>query len=86
MKYQELESLYLCGIAAHGKIHSFRIGTYDKERESFSFSNGSYSPMELWKEPRGSDATYVQSATPLQEIDDAELLYKINKIYNECEE
>lgn len=76
MKYIELEKYYLCGIGSHGEIKDFRVGTYDSDRESFSFSNGSYSDMELYKEPRGSDETYVISATPLQEIDDKGLLYK----------
>ena len=72
----DLEKYYLCGIGIHDEIKYFEVGTYNKERESFSFSNGSYSAMELYKEPAGSSATYVISATPLQEIDDAELLYK----------
>ena len=76
MKYIDLEKYYLCGICAHGKTHDFRVGIYDKDRERFSFSNGSYGAEELYKEPVGSNATYVSSATPLQEIDDAKLLYK----------
>ena len=76
MKYNELEKYYLCGIGGRRGIDSFRVGTYCKIKECFSFSNGSYSPVELYKEPRGSNETYVISATPPQEIDDAELLYK----------
>jgi len=81
MKYKDLERYYLCGIGSHNEIRDFKIGIYDKNRESFSFTNGSYSAMEIYKEPKGSDATYIVSATPLQEIDDAELLYKyINNV------
>lgn len=76
MKYIDLEKYYLCGIGAFGEISNFRVGIYNKDRESFSFSNGSYSPNELHKEPRGNNATYVISAVCLQEIDDKELLYK----------
>lgn len=81
MKYKDLENYYLCGIGSHEKINDFGVGIYNKDRESFSFSNGSYSPMELYKKPVGSSATYVISATPLQEIDDKNLLYKyINNV------
>ena len=76
MKYKDLEKYYLCGIGSHNEIKYFGVGIYDKDRESFSFSNGSYSAMELYKKPEGSSATYVVSAICLQEIDDAELLYK----------
>jgi hypothetical protein len=76
VKYQDLEEYYLCGIGEHGVIRHFEVGIYDKDRESFSISNGSYSAMELWKEPKGNNTTCVISATCLQEIDDAELLYK----------
>jgi hypothetical protein len=76
MKYIDLEKYYLCGIGSHGEVKYFEVGTYDKNREIFSFSNGSYSAMELHREPRGGNATYVISATPLQDIDDAGLLYK----------
>ena len=76
MKYINLEKYYLCGIGTSGKISDFRVGIYNKDRESFSFSNGSYSPNELYKKPRGNTATYVISAICLQEIDDKELLYK----------
>jgi hypothetical protein len=76
MKYKDLEKYYLCGIGSYNKIEYFGVGIYDKDRESFSFSNGSYSAMELYKKPEGSSATYVVSAICLQEIDDAELLYK----------
>lgn len=81
MKTKDLEKLYLCGIGSHGQIKDFRIATYDDDRESFCFSNGSYSAMELYKEPRGSDETHVISAICLTEIDDAGLLYKyMNKV------
>lgn len=76
MKYKDLEKYFLCGIGACGEIIDFRVGAYDKERETFSFNNGSYSAIELGKEPRGNNATYVISATSLQEIDDGGLLYK----------
>ena len=76
MKYIDLEKYYLCGIGTSGQINNFRVGIYNKDRESFSFSNGSYSPNELYKEPRGNNTTYVISAVCLQEIDDKELLYK----------
>ena len=82
MKYKDLEKYYLCGIGSHGKINDFGVGIYNEDRESFSFSNGSYSPMELYKKAVGSSETYVISATPLQEIDDKELLYKYqNNVY-----
>lgn len=74
MNYKELEKYYLCGIGERGKINEFKVGTYHEDRESFTFSNGAYSPMELYKEPRGSNAIYVVSAICLQEIDDNELL------------
>ena len=74
MQYKDLENEYLCGIGASGKIERFRVGTYRNDRESFSFSNGSYSPMELFKEAKNGDALYVISAIPLQELDDKELL------------
>ena len=74
MKYIDLEKYYLCGIGNHDTIKYFEVGTYNKKRESFSFSNGSYSAMELYKEPRGSSSVHVISATSLQKIDDAELL------------
>jgi hypothetical protein len=76
MKYKDLEKYYLCGIGSHETIKDFRVGVYNPDRESFSFSNGSYNAMELYKKPIGSNETYVISATPLQEIDDAGLLYK----------
>lgn len=76
MKYQDLEKYYLCGIGSGDTIKDFQVGRYDKNRETFSFSNGSYSAMELHRMPRGSDSTYVISAICLQEIDDKELLYK----------
>ena len=76
MKYIDLEKYYLCGIGSHGQINHFEVGTYNKDRETFCFSNGSYSAIELGKLPMGNNATCVISATPLQEIDDADLLYK----------
>ena len=76
MKYKTLEKYYLCGLGTHNDIVDFQVGVYDKERESFSFGNGSYANTELYKEPKGSNATYVISATPLTEIDDAGLVYK----------
>jgi hypothetical protein len=72
MKYKELEQFYLCGIGAYHGIEEFRVGRYDKERETFFFQNG----LELCKESMAGNATRVISATPLQEIDDAGLLYK----------
>lgn len=79
MKYQDLEKYYLCGIGTKEGIHSFEVGRYDKDRESFSFSNGSYAPMILYREPKGSNATYVVSAISLQELDDNELLTEKEK-------
>lgn len=76
MKYVDLERYYLCGIGTNGNIKNFNVGKYNKERESFSFDNGSYSDTEIFKEPRGGNATYVISAICLQEIDDMDLLYK----------
>jgi hypothetical protein len=76
MKYIDLEKYYLCGIGSHGEIKDFKVGIYNPNRESFSFSNGSYNAMELSKKPDSGSEAYVISATPLQEIDDAELLYK----------
>jgi len=69
MKYKDLEKLYLCGIGSHEEIESFRVGIYDSNRDSFFFSNGSYSAMELFKTVRGNSSTYVVSALPLQDID-----------------
>jgi len=76
MKYIDLEKYYLCGIGVSGEISNFRVGIYNKDRESFSFSNGSYSPYELYRKPGGNTAACVISAVCLQEIDDKELLYK----------
>ena len=76
MKNQDLSKYYLCGIGSYDEVNDFRVGFYNKERESFSFSNGSYSSIELYKKPVGGSATYVISAISLAEIDDAELLYK----------
>ena len=76
MKNIDLEKYYLCGVGAYGRINDFQVGVYDKIRDDFSFSNGSYSATQLSKEPRGGNACCVISATPLTEIDDAELLYK----------
>lgn len=76
MTTEQLEKYYLCGIGSHGIIKDFRVGSYNSGRESFGFSNGSYGNTELYKEPKGSDESYVISATPLTEIDDAGLLYK----------
>jgi hypothetical protein len=76
MKYQELKDYYLCGIGTNGDVQKFQVGKYNKDRESFFLPNGGYSDTELYKKPEGSNATYVISAICLQEIDDAELLYK----------
>ena len=66
------------------RLNDFGVGIYNKDRESFSFSNGSYSPMELYKKPVGSSATYVISATPLQEtvdnIDFEAVIAVVNKL------
>jgi len=74
IKYAELEEYYLCGIGINGVVNNYRIGRYDKKREGFSFSNGAYSNTELYKEPVGSNATYVVTAICLQELHDLELL------------
>lgn len=74
MKYSDLKNYYLCGIGRNGEVDSWRVGIYDSKRKNFRFSNGSYSPMELSKKPTGGNATYVISATPLVDIDDAGLL------------
>ena len=76
MKYIDLEKYYLCGIGSNGKINDWKVAIYNKDRESFSFSNGSYSPNEYYKKPKGSDSNYVICAICLQEIDDSGLLYK----------
>lgn len=70
MQYQELEEYYLCGIGYYGKINNYQVGTFDKSRNSFKFSNGHYEPIELSLEPRGSNACYVVKAICLQDIDD----------------
>ncbi len=75
-----LKNRYLCGIAAHGKIYEYQVGTYDENRESFRFSNGDLGSSELYKEPRGSNATYVMQAISLDEIDDAGLLDKYENV------
>lgn len=75
MTYKELEKYYICGLATHGKIYDFKLGIYNKDRGSFSFSNGDLGSNEFYREPFGSNATYVASAVCLQEIDDAGLLY-----------
>ena len=78
---KNIEKYYLCGIGQKNEIERFRVGDYDKDRKSFSFSNGSYSPEELYKEPKGNDATYVISAISLEELDNNELLTKYkNKV------
>lgn len=76
MKYMDLAPIYLCGIGSNGVITSYAVGVYNREKESYSFSNGSYNAIDLSKRPNGSNATYVISATPLQAIDDAGLLGK----------
>ena len=76
MTYKELEKYYIWGLATSGKIYDFKLGIYDRDRESFRFSNGDLGSNELFKEPRGSNSVYVASAVCLQEVDDAGLLYK----------
>ena len=76
MKYEKLKQYYLCGVGAFHGVEDFQVGKYDPNRETFSFPNGSYGSTELGKKPMDGNATYVMSATPLEEIDDAELLYK----------
>jgi len=76
MKYIDLEKYYLCGIGTHGEIRDFQVGIYNSERESFSINNGDLGASELYKEPRGGNATCVIIATSLQEIDDIGLLFK----------
>jgi len=71
-----LENKYLCVIGIDGKTNDFKVGNYNKDRDSFSFSNGSYGDTELFNEPKASNATYVMSATLLDEINDAGLLYQ----------
>lgn len=73
---EAIKNRYLCGIGFNGKVHTYRVGAYDNSREAFSFSNGSYSPMELFLEPKGSNATYVITAVSLEEIDNLGLLSK----------
>lgn len=55
---ETIEQYYLCGIGAHNGIESFRVGRYDKKRDTFYFPNGSYGPEDLSKEPMGSNATH----------------------------
>ena len=76
MRYKDLKEYYLCGVGTNGNVLSIAVGRYNEKRESFSIPNGSYADMELYKEPVGSNATYIVSAICLQEIDDVELLYK----------
>ena len=68
-----INNYYLCGIGQRGLIKSFEVGK-GTNRDSFKFNNGSYSPMELFLEPVGGDATYVIVAVPLSDIDDTEVI------------
>ena len=72
----QIKDLYLCGIGAFRGIERFEVGRYNKERDSFYFGNGAYGDVEISSKPMGSNATIVISATPLNEIDGAGLLYK----------
>jgi hypothetical protein len=75
MKNVEITNLYLCGIGIGGIINNWKVGYYNKDRNSFIFSNGSYNETELFKGNTNDNATVILSAVPLQKIDDAELLY-----------
>ncbi len=77
---KEIENRYLCGIGVRGNVDRYEVGTYDEKRESFSFSNGDLGANELFKEPRGSNATYVVKGISLEEIDDAGLLDKYENV------
>ena len=77
---KEIKNRYLCGIGAYGKIQHYEVGTYNEERESFSFFNGDLGANELFKEPRGSNATYVVKGISLEEIEDAGLLDKYENV------
>ena len=77
---EALKNRYLCGIGAYEKVKEWRVGTYDEARESFTFSNGDLGGNELFKEARGSNATYVVRAISLNEIDDAGLLDKYETV------
>lgn len=80
MKYQELKKYYLCGIGTKRNINDYKVGIYDSERQSFYFSNADYGNIELFREPKGSNSTYVISDICLQNIEDAELLHRENVI------
>ena len=74
MEYQKLKQYYLCGIGTHGNIDHYDLGRKDEDRKSFSFRNGSYANVELYREPVGSSSVYVITALPLTAIDDVGLL------------
>ena len=76
MRYEDLQSYYLCAIGGNDMVNDFRIGRYDEVRDSFSFSNGSCGATELYKKPVGSNSCYVISAVCLQKLDDKEMLYE----------
>lgn len=76
MKYSELEKYYLCGIGTNGKVEKFRVGTYDRNKKCFNFSNGAYSVSELFTTPSAGNACCVISAVCLQELDDKGFLYE----------
>lgn len=79
MRKIDLTKKYLCGIGVGDTIESYRVGGYDEEYQSFSFSNGSYSNNNLYLEPRGSNAFHVISYVSLEEINENGLL-DVNRV------
>ena len=75
MKYRDLEKYYLCAIASNGVVYEFKVGLFDKKRNSFSFPNGDLQNTEIFKDSKTGGCT-IFSAICLQEIDDAGFLYK----------
>jgi len=71
-----LKNKFLCVIGVNSKANDVKIGVYNKDRDSFSFNNGSYQDTELFREPKGSNATYVMSEVLLEDINDAGLLFQ----------
>ena len=65
---------YICAIGNmfNEKITNYKVGTFDKERQTFSFSNGAYANTELkFRESIGSSYCCVLLC---KNIDDIELL------------
>jgi len=77
MKKEKLSNgQYLCAIGTiwqsevQDKIDNYRVGRYDNSRQTFSFSNGSYSDTELcFREKMGGNITCVVAVKEINEID-----------------